>query len=178
MIRSPHMTDIPAVAAFLEQQFERTHYAREHAGKVDVFKAKRLLMNAIASNGVMNDGGCCVKVIERAAKLCGLMIATLQPVYLIGNKLCATNLFWVVAQEARGTDGALLLLAMIHWAKQAGAIEIKCDTTAIIQDPDSAGRMLERWGFKPYGNLYRLDLMGAIDERGSLGDRQGLHAGL
>src|SRR5262245_5990408 len=116
MIRTAKMADIPGIIALLEEGFRLSHYAKVPGIRVDIVAAKRLLINAIGVNEVLREGGCLVKVIERGQKVCGLLVSTLQPIYLVGNKLCATNLFWFIGERARPTDGALLMVAMIHWA--------------------------------------------------------------
>lgn len=161
MIRTATFSDIPAIMRLLQQGFERSHYAKaSHGGGIDQSEAKRLLVQAIQRHGHKNGGATWVQVAETDGIVSGFILGTLARVYAIGTHLMASDLFWITHPMADPRDAANLMRSFMEWAKTCPhVIEIKCGTTAIInEDPAEAGKILERLGMKPYGNLYRMEL--------------------
>lgn len=160
-VRAATFTDIPAIVSLLQQGFERSHYAQaSHGGGIDQSEAKRLLVQAIQRHGHKNGGATWVQVAETDGIVSGLILGTLARVYAIGTHLMASDLFWITHPMSSPRDAANLMRGMIKWARSCPhVIEIKCGTTAIINDdPAEAGRILERLGMKRYGVLYRMEL--------------------
>lgn len=160
MIRDAKFADIPGIVSLLTDAYQRTHYARTGLAEIDVAEAKRLLVQSIQRHGGKNGGACWVQVAERDDILNGLILGTLTRVYSIGNKLMATDLFWVASPSVDPFDPAKLMKGMVEWARKSPhVVEVNCGTTAILNDdPAEAGKMLERLGMKQYGNLYRMEL--------------------
>lgn len=158
MIRRAKAIDIPAIVQFLLDEYRTTHYAQTGSASVDVVFTKHLLLKAIHRHGHQSENATWVEVAERNGIITGLMLATLQRVYAIGDRLMASDLFYVVNGLASPTDAALLALRMIEWAKASPwCIEVKCGSTAIKGDAERGGKMLQRLGLKPYGSLFRLE---------------------
>ena len=160
-IRNATFSDIPAIVGLLQQGFERSHYAKaSHGGGIDVPEAKRLLVTAIQRHGHKNGGATWVQVAETNGIVSGLILGTLARVYAIGTHMMASDLFWITHPMSSPRDAGNLMRSFVEWAKSCPhVIEIKCGTTAIINDdPAEAGRILERLGMKQYGNLYRMEL--------------------
>lgn len=161
MIRDATFSDIPAIVRVLQQGFDRSHYADSpHGGGIDQSEAKRLLFQAIQRHGHKHGGATWVQVAEIGGVVSGLILGTLARVYAIGTHLMASDLFWITHPMSDPRDAANLMRSFIGWARTCPhVIEIKCGTTAIInEDPAEAGKVLERLGMKPYGNLYRMEL--------------------
>lgn len=160
-IRNATFSDIPAIVGLLQSGFERSHYANNpHGAGIDHAEAKRLLVQAIQRHGNKHGGATWVQVAETDGIVSGLILGTLARVYAIGTHLMASDLFWVTHPMSSPRDAANLMRSFIEWAKSCPhVIEIKCGTTAIInEDPAEAGKILERLGMKPYGNLYRMEV--------------------
>jgi hypothetical protein len=159
MIRDAKASDVPAIIAFLQERYRSTHYAKSGLAQIDVVFTKKLLLMAIHRHGHKTENACWVQVVDRFGRVCGLMLATLARVYVIGNRLMATDVFFVVNDTARATDAGELLQGMFEWAKRSPAcVEIRCGATAVIGDPARTGKMLERFGMEPYGSLHRLEI--------------------
>lgn len=158
MIRDANFTDIPAIAGLLADRYRLTHYAKDGTADIDIAEAKRLLVASLHRHGHKNGGGTWVQVSETNGMITGLILGTLQRVYAIGNKLMATDLFWVVNGNADPMDAIRLMQSMIAWAKSSPhCIEVHCGTTAIINDnPEDAGKILDRLGLKKYGTIHRM----------------------
>lgn len=158
MIRDAKAVDIPAIVAFLRECHARSHYAGGPV-RVDEQYTKELLVQAIFRHGHVGEGGTWGQVAEHDGKVCGLILGTLQRVYCIGDKLFASDLFWIVNDEAKPGDAMALLRGMIKWARRAPlCVEVRCGATAVVKGPQRAGRMLEAAGMKHYGQIYRLDI--------------------
>lgn len=159
MIRDAKAVDIPAIVSLLEDAYARTHYAKSGLTRIDPQETKRLLMTGIMRHGHKNGGGCFVQVAESHGIVTGLIFGTLARVYSIGDRLMATDLFWIASPLVDPRDPRGLMKNMLAWAESAPhVIEATCAATAIINiDPEEAGRILESLGMKRYGILYRTE---------------------
>lgn len=161
MIRDAKFADIPAIVGVLEQGFARSHYANASNGAgIDVAETKRLLFQAIQRHGHKNGGATWVQVSETDGVVTGVILGVLTRVYGIGTHLMASDMFWLTTPMASARDAGNLMRSFVDWAKTCpNVIEIKCGTTAVINDdPSSAGKVLERIGMTKYGNLYRMEI--------------------
>lgn len=159
MIRPATFTDIPAIVRLLDQAYLGTHYSKTGLAQIDVAETKRLLLSSIQRHGQKHGGACWVCVSDSGASIDGLILGTLARVYVIGNKLMASDVFWLTNEHADPRDAVALMRGMVEWAKPNDeVVEIRCGTTAIMNDPDKAGRLLQQIGFKPYGNIYRMEV--------------------
>lgn len=156
MIRNATFSDIPRIVLLLEECFGRTHYAKSGLGGIDRQEAKRLLTTAVHRHGHKQGGGTFIQVSETGGAIEGLIVGTLARVYSIGDRLMATDLFWIASDRVSPADPYKLMKNMTEWAwSSPDVIEVTCGTTAIIQDPEAAGRMLDRLGMKRYGVIWR-----------------------
>lgn len=157
MIRNAKFEDIPAIIELLHDAFSRSHYAKEKVGAIDVKEAKRLLLQSIQRHGYSHGGACWVQVAESHGIITGLILGTLVRVCVIGDKLMATDLFWIASNIVEPGDPYALMKGMINWAKSCPeVVEVKCGSTAIIRDnPEEAAAVLKRLGLKRYGVIYR-----------------------
>lgn len=159
MIRRATFSDIPRIIDFLAFEYEKTHYARTGVCQIDANEAKLFLRNAIHRHGYKHIGATWVEVAEAPGGLIsGLIVGTLHRVYTIGNKLMATDLFWVVNAFSSPSDAVALMRNMHTWAWSCpDVIEIRCGATAIIQNPERASQLFAALGMEPYGNIYRVE---------------------
>ncbi len=159
MIREARAVDIPGILAFLAECYGRSHYAKTGAAQIDVVHTKKLLLMAIHRHNHKTENACWVEVVEHAGQICGLMLATLARCYVIGDRLMATDVLFVVNGFAQAHEAGQLIKNMISWAKRSPAcIEVRCGATAVIDDPERTAKLFERFGMKPYGTLQRLEL--------------------
>ena len=158
MIRDAKFADIPGIIGLLEYGYAHSHYAKAKLARIDQKEAKRLLVQSIQRHGGKNGGACFVQVAESFGVINGLILGTLARVYAIGDKLTATDLFWLAAPTVNPSEPLRLMKNMVEWAwKSPHVIEVKCGATAIIQDPEGAGSLLERLGMTKFGNIYRME---------------------
>lgn len=161
-IRNARAADIPGIVLLLQEQYLFTEYAREGRAAIDVPFTKSMLAQAIQRHGKTNGGGCFVQVADLNGVIVGLVLGTLVRVYAIGDKLMASDIFWLVNEQASAVDAAALMRNMIAWAKSAPhCIQVKNATTQILGSRDRGGIILQRLGFEPYGNIYAMDFRGS-----------------
>ncbi|KQT54624.1 hypothetical protein ASG43_03290 [Aureimonas sp. Leaf454] len=158
MIRPATFGDIPGIVAVLQDGHRRSHYALTGC-MIDERETKRLLVQAIQRHGSKNLGGTWAVVAETNGRVTGVLVGTLSRLYGIYDRLMASDLFWLAAEDVDPADPIRLMKSMIEWAEAApDCIEMKCGTSAVIRaDPKEAGRALERLGLKHYGEIYRME---------------------
>lgn len=158
MIRAGKASDVPAVVDLLAELYGESHYARTGVASIDRQFTKELLLTALFHHGRTGEGAAWFEVAEHDERIVGLMLATLARVYVIGNKLMATDVLFTVNGKAGLADAPTLALNMLAWAKTAPlCVEARCGTTAVIGDPERAGQMYSRLGMKRYGALWRME---------------------
>ncbi|WP_420411599.1 hypothetical protein [Roseibium sp.] len=148
------MTDIPRLLEILADAHSRSIYA-DVCG-IDRTRAKTLLMEVIRASF---DGEAYAAVAEVQGQVEGFILGVEEPLYLIGDKSLVTDLFWVATSRVNPRDPRQLMAGMVEWGQtRPHAVEIRCGTTPVIQEPEKAARMLKRLGFKPYGQFSRLEI--------------------
>lgn len=158
MIRDAKFADIPGIVSLLRDAYQKTHYARSGIASIDEKEAKRLLVNAIQRHGGENGGACFVQVSETNGVIAGFILGTLTRVYVIGDMLMGSDLFWLAAPNVDPADPMKLMRNMVEWAKSSPyCVEVTCATTAIMQDPEKAGVIMKRLGFEPHGRIWRIE---------------------
>lgn len=159
MIRDAKAVDIISIIALLHVAFEKSHYSASGLCQIDVVETKRLLLNAIARHGGSNGGSCFLQVAENDGRITGMILGNLQRVYAIGNRLLATDVFWISLDDGGPLDGVLLMRNMISWAWSSPAVvEIRCGATAAIGgDPSRAGGILKTLGMTEYAHMFRME---------------------
>lgn len=157
MIRPATFGDIPRLVSILEDAHARSHYA-ESSVNVDAKEAKRILVNAIQRHGTKN-GGSFVMVAETAGKVEGFILGVVARIYHVGDRLMASDLFWICTPDVDPRDPVRLMKAMIAWAKTCpGVVEVQVGSTSVVQDPEKSARILEAIGMKPYGLINRMEI--------------------
>jgi hypothetical protein len=157
LIRDAKFADIPRLVSLLQGAYERSHYAKEGLGAIDIGEAKRLLTAAMQRHGGKNGGATWVQVAETDGFIEGMILGTLQRVYAIGDKLMCSDIFWVCTDKVAPLDPFKLMKGMIEWGRSCpSVVEFKCGTTAALQDPEAAGVIMKRLGFAQYGIIWRL----------------------
>lgn len=160
-IRDANFSDIPQMLELILYGYGRSHYAKDCRVKVDEKYTKGLLVKGIQRHGHKTGGGCFAQVAENECGVTGLVVGTLNRVYGIGDKLMASDLFWVSRTGvADPTDAPRLMRNMVEWARSnPEVIEIICAVTSVVEDdPRRPGLILERLGMKHYGGIWRMEL--------------------
>lgn len=135
-IRPAKFGDIPALAALLEESYRAGVYA-DLSGFDDKL-AKGMLMNAIQMMGHKKANAVFFQVAtDDADHAIGFFMGMVQPIYMVGTMLSASDLFYV-ADKAHTKDRAALLDSFIAWAEEnPRVVEIKLSTSDALM-PTSA----------------------------------------
>ena len=159
MIRDANFADIPAITDMIADRYRLTHYAKDGTVDIDVDEIKRLLRDGIHRHGGKNGGSTFVQIADKGGLVTGLIFGTLVRVYSIGNKLSATDLFWLATPLVEPHEPERLMRNMIEWAWKSPLVaEVKCGATAVItNDPMRVGKVLERVGMENYGQIFRME---------------------
>lgn len=164
VLRAARTTDVFAMAALLEQQFDRSRYAG--TGVVfDGHYVRRTLAQAIQRNGHTGDGGALVNVIEKGAGIAALCVGTLSRVYHVGDKLMAQDMFLVAAPDAPVMATRSLLRPFLAWADANPAVhEIYLSHTDVLPEGAAIEPIYRILGFQQCGAIYRRDRVPAQSE--------------
>ena len=156
MIRPAKMQDIPAILNLLEDAHSRSIYADVCGIHCDT--ALGLLSQSVW--GAKQQGSeFFAHVAETDGTIEGLIIGMAVPLYLIGDKLMVSDLFWVCSENVDPKDPIRLMKAMIHWAQhKSDVVEVRCGATPVIQSPEKASKMLKHLGMQPYGEFFRMEI--------------------
>jgi len=157
LIRAAQFGDIPRLTDILIETHARSIYAGK--ANVDEKEAKRLLVQSVQRNGMKGEGGTLFYVHEKNGRPEGMLLLAFQRLYLIGDALMATDMFFVVSPlgDARAASG-MLKKAMAWCAKVPEIVDVYINMTGVAGDPARAGRLLGRQGFKPAGAIYRKEM--------------------
>ena len=152
MIRPAKHQDIPRCRAIMRDAYDRSDYAGTLCGFDDA-EATRLLVHAVQKH----QDGAFFEVAESKGEVEAFIVGILSRVYCVGTKLRASDLFWLATEQVEPRQPRKLMKNMITWARSnPDVVEVYCGATAVVQDPDKAGRILESLGMKHYGAIYRL----------------------
>lgn len=152
-VRPANFVDIPRIVEIIREAHGRSVYAGR--GEVDTTYAKRLLAQSIQRHGGTHEGSTLVLVSERAGAVEGVIVGMLDRVQVFGDKLWATDLFFIGTRKMPPMDALAMLNGLAEWAEKAPAcIEVKVGVTSVVGDWQRAKGLYERAGFAQVGALY------------------------
>lgn len=154
MIRPAKFVDIMVLVDLMEEM----HAVSRFAGKVGVDRkaAQSLMQQAIQRNGGTNDGGAFVAVAEQDGKIEGFIVGALGRLYLIGDRLEASDLFLYVTPRAGKLDARRLFRAYLDWGWTNPRVYrvLASHTDAVLGDDERVGMMYQGEGFHRIGAIY------------------------
>lgn len=157
MIRRAEFGDVPRLVEILSAAHARSPY--NGIVNIDIKEAKALLVNSIQRHGGQRIGSTFVEVAERYGTVEGFIVGLLQRVYHIGDRLTASDLFWIGTSAIHPRDAARLMKRMIAWAEACpGVVEIQCGATDAAADSKRTGQLLLHMGLTPFGGIYRKEV--------------------
>ena len=153
MIRPAKFTDIPRIVELLCEMQAASKYAG-HV-EVDEKKAHRLIAQCIHRHGHQHDGGSLAMVAVSDNRVEGLMVGILSPVYEIGTKLAATDVFLFCTDKADPKDFLRLFDAYMAWAgNNPKVFEIKASWTDAQKAASRIEALYEKKGFRRCGAIF------------------------
>ncbi len=155
MIRRATALDIPGIMAVLDWAFARSIYSG--LCEIDRHEANRVLTNGVQRHGGKGAAGTWFTVAVANERIEGFVLGVLAPVYHIGDRCTATDLYWIGTDACPALAKIRLIDGMIQWGKaHPKVIEVVCGSTGALGDWEGAGRILERMGLAKYGGMYRM----------------------
>lgn len=152
MIRPARFQDLPALAAMLREM----HAASKYAGRVAISE-KRMesaLLGMIAGQAQNGAGAAFCRIAEQDAAPCAFMAGLLDPVYHIGDRLTANDVY-LYARPGSGSAATRLVRAYVEWAAaNPRVVEIKLSWTDALPGAGRIGALYERLGFRRAGGIY------------------------
>jgi hypothetical protein len=152
MIRPARFQDLPALAAMLREM----HGLSKYAGRVAI-SGKRMesaLLGMIAGQAQSGAGASFCRIAERGGEPAGFMAGLLDPVYHIGDRLTANDVY-LYARPGAGSAAARLVAAYVEWAAaNPKVIEIKLSWTDALPGAARIGALYERHGFRRIGGIF------------------------
>lgn len=155
MIRAPSFGDIPRLVEVIRDTHAVSTYAMRAA--LDEKEAKRLLMMFIQRNGMKGDGGTLFLVHEMDGRVEGMLILSLQRLYMMLDGLMATDIAFIVTPSGDPRAASDMLRKAKSWCAKAGIKDIYINATTVAGNPERTGRLLKRHGFQPAGTIYRME---------------------
>lgn len=156
MIRLATHSDLPRLFELVMLMYAASEYPGRDIG-VSEPAAKALLRDCVARNGRTNDGGVLLNVVEKDGEVEGFMLALIQRIYLIGNRLEAQDAFLFVTDKASRGSGGRLFRAYLKWAlanpKVADIAGSWTDVAGV--DGEKMNRMFRRLGLRKRGEIWK-----------------------
>lgn len=151
MIRPAHFEDIPRCLTLLERGHKNSRYAT--LGNIDVARARTLLASMVARMLALADEKTFFFVTVKSGKVEGFLVAVQQPIYMIGDKLQATDIYTIVdSARADPLDFMRLVTQLKQWTfRQENVIEVQAGLTDIMGDWRRLVPIYERLGFEQSG---------------------------
>ena len=163
MIRPARFQDAPALAAMLREM----HASSKYAGRVAISE-KRMeatLLGMIAGQAQSGAGAAFCRIAEQGGEPAGFMAGLLDPVYHIGDRLTANDVY-LYARPGAGPAAARLVRAYVEWAAaNPKVVEIRLSWTDALPGAGRIGALYARHGFRQAGAIYeRRNDQSAVEE--------------
>lgn len=152
-VRAAKFSDIPGVIKVMIDAHERSVYAQ--TAEFDREDAKQLMARSIQRHGHKNMGGTLVLVSETDGVIQGFMIAMLDQVYPCLKQMVATDLLFILTEQADARDARHMLKAIEEWAEaNPKVIELRLGVMGAISDWERASKLYRRLGFEQCGGIF------------------------
>lgn len=151
-LRVAKFADIPAIYEIIAEAHARSRY-KDITG-IDERGTKGLIMQSIQRHGGDTVGSTFVAVADTGERVEGFIIGVLQPLYLIGDTIEATDLFWLCRPGAHALTAKRLLAAMHKWVPPSAII--RHGNTDAITSAEASGRILRQVGLRQTGQVYEM----------------------
>jgi len=156
MIRPGKAADAHKLALLMQEGYERSVY--RDLGGIDLKEARALFVRCVQGMGRKAAGGTMLAVAETDdGEIEGFIAGQVAPVYHVGTKLAASEIYWYVSPRAPAAAGLALLDTFIGWAERnPDVVVIKCGATDVIADVvwKDVGKLYARRGLRLCGGIY------------------------
>lgn len=137
----------------MQDAHKRSVYAE--SAEFDREDAKQLIARSIQRHGHKNMGGTFVLVSEVDGKVEGFIIGFLDQVYPCLKQMVATDLLFILTENADARDAREMLLAIQTWAAEnPKVIELRLGVMGAIKDWERTSKLYTRLGFEQCGGIF------------------------
>lgn len=156
MIRPAKSSDAFAIVAIIEDRYPETRYAGKVA--IDARLARQIMAQAVQRHGGTTEGSTFLMVSENGEEVIeAFVLGGLQRVYMIGDKLAASDYFLMGKKGCDPRAMQRLIDAYLEWAGSNPRVyEIGLSWSDAIPGTDAMNAVFERRGFELCGTTYRL----------------------
>lgn len=153
--RLARSADIPAIVALTQEAHKRSRYRKLPFNKGQCTEAVRRYLGLGLPPSI---GATAVFVDDKVDAVLG---AVCLPLYECLGALLITDVFWFARKGASPKSGVAVLNAFHDWAaKSQGPYVIRQGVVDFIaDDPERAGRLLDRRGFRRAGLIFEKEFL-------------------
>lgn len=156
MIRPAKSSDAFDIVAIIEERYPETRYAGEVA--IDARLARQVMAQAVQRHGGTTEGATFLMVSENGEGVIeAFVLGGLQRVYMIGDKLAASDYFLMSRKGSDPRAMQALVDAYVGWAIDNPRVyEIGLSWSDAIPGTSAMNAVIERRGFELCGTTYRM----------------------
>lgn len=155
-VRAAKFADIPAMIAVMQRAQSRSEFAR---CTFDREEARQTLANGLNRHGHTNRGGGLILVSETDGRVRGFILGLLDSVYPFLKELRATDLLFILDEDADPRDALRMVKELKAWALQAPkVIKVELGATNAIGDWERTAKLYAREGFTQYGGIFQMTI--------------------
>ncbi len=155
--RPARSIDAPALVDILKERHAETRYGSDV--RIDEVIARKVFAHAAQRHGGTNEGAMFLMVAEQGdGTIDAFMLGHLARIYMVGDKLVATDLFLIGHRncDPRCMNG--LIEHYLAWAEENPKVhEIVLSWSDAVPESGAINALYERKGFTLCGTSYRRD---------------------
>lgn len=154
-LRPARFVDVPALVDLLVEQHPRSIY--RDICEVDTGYARKLLAQMVQRHGHVHNGGACVFVDEDAdSTILAFVAGQLSPVYHIGTRLMAQDVFLVAHPDSPGRSLLRLVHAYDGWAlANPKVVEVYLSHLDTFPESSRMDPIFQHLGYERCGAIFR-----------------------
>lgn len=157
MIRPAKTTDVFAITDIL---VERSHDSRyEGIAAIDPKLARQMFAQAVQRHGGFTEGATFLMVNETKGEIDAFMFGTLNRIYVVGDKLAASDVFLLGKKDCNPRAMSRLIDAYVRWAEASPkVVEIGLSWADSLPGTEAITKDYERRGFTLRAKTYTREI--------------------
>ncbi len=154
--RPARSVDAFALVEILQERHPETRYADTVA--IDEVVARKVFAHAAQRHGGQHEGATFLQVAESDERIEAFMLGELTRIYMVGDKLCATDLLLIGRKDCDPRALTPLVDAFLAWAEASPKVhEITLSWSDAVPGSEGVCALYERKGFTLCQRGYRRD---------------------
>ena len=154
MVRDATFSDVPALSKLLERAYRKSKYA-DRTG-LHTKSVEQLFLGLVSGQRQNGPQASYLRVATKQDKVVGFLAGTLGRVYNVGEKLVASDVFFI-SEGSYPKDLEALIDGYVEWASaNPKVIEIGLSWSDAVRDGAALAKLYKRKGFTLVGEQYEL----------------------